>query len=219
MDRLEYSTTLQMISNRIHNNRNYRLYEESENSWINYVTTIYLENRNPAFPDRVVFCESGPINTQNYMFANLEIVMNSKTDKYLDQIHKGVLNFNHSNFSKREALVNLAMCNILILDILPTHGIKLQTRDRININNNNQFSTTIRESIQNKLVHNEMNIINNNHTTINCVFAVPPSLFKANFALQIVPENFVVRGNINAGQGHAPSRNALNRLINSVLNV
>jgi hypothetical protein len=215
MNEIEYNNTLQLFSNRIHANQNYQLYIESENNWINYVNSIYLENRNAALPDRVVFCESGPINIQNYMFSNLEFVMNSKTDKYLDQIHKGVLNVNHSNFSKREALVNLSMSNVLILDILPTHGIKLVTRERNWVNNN--YRITLAQIIQDKLLNNDLGIFNQNYTNINCVFAVPPSLFTADFARQIVPENFIVRGNINAGQGHAPSRNALNRLINENL--
>lgn len=211
MNELEYTSILQNISNRIHSKRNYQLYIESENYWINYVTSIYLENRNQGLPERVVFCESGPMNTQNYMFSNLENLLNSKTDKYLDQIYKGVFNVNNTNISKFEALVHLASNNVLILDILPTHGIKLQSKERKWITRN--YSNTLKQIIQAKLLHNDLKIINQNHTKINCVFAVPPTLFTTNFAQQIVPENFIVRGNINTGQGHAPSRNALNTLI------
>jgi hypothetical protein len=124
------------------------------------------------------------------MFSNLENLLNSKTDKYLDQIYKGVFNVNNTNITKFEALVNLASNNVLILDILPTHGIKLQSKERKWITNN--YSNSLNQIIQAKLIHNDIEIVNQNHANINCVFAVPPSLFTTNFAQQIIPENFIV---------------------------
>lgn len=213
MTEIEYNESLHNISNRIARLGNYELYCNSELDWVNYINNIFFPNRNPNLQTRIIVCESGPENIANYMFGQnfLNNVINARTDRYLQQIYSGVFPHVNNNAlpTRRNALIELAQQNVLILDILPTHGIKLKPNERRRIAENVTLGIYQIEKIL------DLEFITN--IPLNYVFAVPPSLYLHNNLQNLLPNNFIERENINIGQGHAPSRYALQRLINNNL--
>lgn len=209
----KYNTSLNNISNRIAVLGNYELYSTLEADWSNYFEHIFTPNRNPELQIRIITCESGPENIDNYMFSRdfLNNIIIANTDKYLQQIYTGVFpNVNNNALpTRRNALIELAQQNVLILDILPSHGIKLKTKERRRIAESVTLGIYQIEKILN------LEFIPN--ITVNYVFAVPPSLYLHNNLQNLLPNNFIERGNLNIGQGHAPSRYALQNLINNQL--
>jgi len=208
----QYANSLNNISPRIGGLANYGSYFQFENDWIDYYNNIFQHNFHPNLQIRLIVCESCPNGNYpnaNYIFdANcLANIVNCKRDKYLQQIYNGVfprVAINHLP-TKMQALVDLSQENILILDLLPTHGITLSTNDRINININPIGCCDINKILQ---------LPNIQNLDFNYVFAVPPTLYAINFLINHLPQNFVEWGNLNIGQGHCPSRNALNAIIN-----
>lgn len=209
----EYNTSLNNISNRISFLGNYIVYSTLEAEWSYYFEHIFIPNRNPELQTRIIACESGPENIDNYMFSRdfLNNIIVANTDKYLQQIYTGVFPHVNNNAlpTRRNALIELAQQNVLILDILPTHGIKLKPKERRRIAENVTLGIYQIEKIL------DLEFITN--IPLNYVFAVPPSLYLHNNLQNLLPNNFIERGNINIGQGHAPSRYALQRLINNNL--
>jgi hypothetical protein len=205
-----YNIALNAISPRIAGLGNFHNYITLEDDWDFYYKNIFLPYYNENNQLRLIFCESSPENSANYMFlsASLEDIITTENDKYLQQIYNGV--FPHvctkSLPTRRNALIQLAQQNILILDLLPTHGIKLETRERIIIN----------VSPKKIIIIDLAKILGLPFipkVDLNYVFAVPPSSYTLNFIRHLLPSNFNDRGNINIGQGHAPSRKALEALI------
>jgi hypothetical protein len=213
MERNEYNTSLNNISNRIAVLGNHELYSILEADWSDYFEHIFRPNRNPELQIRIITCESGPENIDNYMFSSvfLDNIIVANTDKYLQQIYTGVFPHVNNNAlpTRRNALIELAQQNVVILDILPTHGIKLNPTERRRIAENVTLGIYQIEKIL------DLEFIPN--ITLNYVFAVPPSLYLNNNLQNLLPDNFIERGNINIGQGHAPSRYALQNLIDNNL--
>ena len=205
-----YNLALSSISPRIAGLGNYAHYNDSEMDWENYKNNIYLPNYNPEKQTRIIFCESAPKKMSNYMFLHdsLHEIISVKNDKYLQQIYNGVFGLVKTKDlpTRRNALIQLAQQNVLILDILPTHRIKLNTNER-RIVNVSPFKNLILDLPKILGLPNIPNI------DLNYVFAVPPTLHTLNFIQYLLPANFIDRGNLNIGQGHAPSRHELERLI------
>jgi hypothetical protein len=205
-----YNNALNAISPRIAGIGNYHNYTPLEDDWNYYYNNIFLPNSNVNNQLRLIFCESGPENEANYMFLgdSLDEIITTKNDKYLQQIYNGV--FPHVNTedlpTRRNALIQLAQQNVLILDLLPTHGIILETVERtiINTSPNKNIIIDLPKIIGLPFITN---------LDLNYVFAVPPSLYALNFIQHLLPANFIDRGNLNIGQGRVPSRNALEALI------
>jgi hypothetical protein len=211
MNEVQYNSLLATISNRVYKKRNHETYLEFEENWKYYYDEIYKKYYSPKEQLRLIICESGPENLNNYMFSEhlLDQLLTIENDKYLQQIFTGVFpNFSNNNLpTRRNALIELAKKNILILDLLPTHGIKLTSDERRNINKKiNVFPI-------NKIT----SLLFIRGVKLNYVFAVPPTLYTQNLLSNLLDNNFVERGNINIGQGHCPSRNALSSLIKNKL--
>lgn len=206
----DYNIALSTISTRIAGLGTYANYNASEMDWENYRDNIYLPNYNPEKQTRIIFCESGPETLANYMFLSdsLDKIITAKNDKYLQQIYNGVFPLVKTKDlpTRRNALIQLAEQNVLILDILPTHRIKLNTNER-RIINALPFKNLILD------LPKILGIAYIPNADLNYVFAVPLSLYALNFIQYLLPANFIDRGNLNIGQGHAPSRYELERLI------
>ena len=140
----QYDNFMTLVSNRVYNLRNYASYICFENAWLNYLNNIFLPFSNQNLPPRIFIAESAPNgiyrNNKNYIFHlnTLNNNVNEKSDMYLYRYYRGVFpNFTPDQtrlISKHQALIDLAAQNILILDLLPTHGIKLKENDRTTIN-------------------------------------------------------------------------------------
>ena len=208
-----YNNVLNIISSRIYKIKNYSDYCLFELDWEYYYKNIFQINCNKNKPYRLIFCESGPFGNypnRNYMFDNISLTyqLDSANDKYLMQIYKGVNQGNYIVPTKLEALIYLSTQNILILDILPTHGIKLNTSER--------------RSFVNASMNNNINLydlgkfhqlLNLNVQITNYLFAVPPTLYYINLLTPILNSTSANFGNVNIGQGHCPSKNELARKI------
>lgn len=209
-----YNIALNAISPRIAGLGNFHNYITLEDDWDYYYNDLFLPNYNGNNQLRLIFCESGPENAANYMFLrdSLDEIITTINDKYLQQIYNGVFPLVNAVDlpTRRNALIQLAQQNVLILDLLPTHGIKLETPER----------TIINTSPKKNIILDFCKIIRLPfipNVELNYVFAVPPSLYALNFIQHLLPAKFIDRGNLNIGQGRVPSRNALEALIISHL--
>lgn len=207
MEEVQYNNLLCIISNSVHKNRNFKTYQSFEKNWNYYYDKIYKKYYLTEKQLRLIICESGPENLNNYMFSKhlLDQQLTTENDKYLQQIFTGVFpNISNKNLpTRREALIELAKQNILILDLLPTHGIKLKSKERRKINLN----------ISNFPIIKITNLEYIRGVKLNYVFAVPLTLYSQNLLANLLDDNFIERGNLNIGQGHCPSRNTLSNLI------
>lgn len=213
MNNQQYDNFLAQVSIRVHNLRNFASFNQFENDWLIYYQNIYLPHSNRTLPPRIFIAESAPsgiyINNSNYIFHQnaLNNNVSDSTDMYLYRYYRGVFPNSTPNqtrqLSKRQALINLSNQNILILDLLPTHGIKLETADRVIIKN----------TLLNLVDFSFLNGLNFPNQRIHYVFSVPPSLYTHNFCTPYLNNNFIEYGNVNTGQGHAPSIEEIKRII------
>jgi hypothetical protein len=213
MNNQQYDFFLARISNIVHNLRNFVSFNQFETDWMNYYNNIYIPHSNNARPPRIFIAESAPsgvyVNNSNYIFHQNTLYNNvsDSTDMYLYRYYRGV--FPNSTpietrqKTKLQALIDLSAQNILIIDLLPTHGIKLETKDRININNN----------LLNLVDYYFLNSLNFPNHQIHYAFSVPPSLYTIQFCAPYLNDNFIEFGNVNIGQGHAPSIQAIQQII------
>jgi hypothetical protein len=213
MTNQEYDKFLAEVSTRVYNLRNYRSFFQYENDWLNYYKNIFLPNLDINLPPRIFIAESAPdgiygINP-NYIFSitTLNNYLSYKTDMYLYRYFRGVFpNYTPSQttlLTKKQVLMKLSTQNILIIDLLPTHGIKLQTDDRVAIN----------KKLVSSVDFTFLNNLNFQCHKINYAFSIPPSLYTQNFCAKFLKNNFIEFGNVNTGQGHAPSIAAISQII------
>ena len=196
-------------------------YVQYEEDWIDYYENIYLEHSDLTKPPRIFIAESAPqgaySSNLNYIFhkPSLRTNINCSTDKYLWNYYRGVFRLTTSpmlcGMTKIEALEKLSRKNILILDILPTHGIKLQTSDR-NIIKNNFLSTTPTSGFTLPKIGFLRSMIGKG--VVNLAFSTPPSLYHKDFLITHgLIGNYVDFGNVNTGQGHVPSQKEIVNII------
>lgn len=224
LTREEYRATLRAISNRILGLADFPSYCIYEQEWEYYFQNILLPNLNPRLCKiRIVFMESAPqaaaglAGNPNYIFdtATIGLPIITERDKYIDQLYKGVCYGNYlpivAGISKANALTTLAQQNILLIDILSTHGIKLRTGERRKIVSGYGHYCDIQK------IENVIALIQQ-ATNIPCIdimpnfcFSVPPTTAGEIF-YEVLPAGFVYFGNVNIGQGHAPSRHAVSDL-------
>jgi hypothetical protein len=213
MTRQQYMNLLAQVSNRVFNLRNYQSFNQFHNDWLNYFHNIYIPYSNGNLPPRIFIAESAPdgiynVNA-NYIFKTNTLNNNicSHTDMYLYRYYRGIYPIFTPNqvrlLSKLDVLIQLSQQNILIIDLLPTHGIKLETNERYNIMNN----------LLNLIDYNFLNAFNFPNNNINYAFSVPPSLYSPNMCSNYLNNNFVEYGNVNMGQGHAPSIQAIIQIV------
>ncbi len=118
----------------------YKEYLYYEELWRNYFEEIFLKYNNLKEKPivRLIIMESCPEGIfphPNYLFDNLKQNLDPIRHRYLDQIVKGFSIPNYPVITKEKALIELAKLNVLILDILPCHGMKLDSKiSRKNIN-------------------------------------------------------------------------------------
>jgi hypothetical protein len=212
----DYNDFLSKVSKSVYALRNYSSYEKFENDWSDYYQRIYLKYSNENKPPRIFIAESAPegiyCKNLNYIFhkSKLKTCINDKSDMYLYRYFRGVFpNSTPSQtrkLTKGDALVKLSEENILIVDLLPTHGIKLESNDR----------SKIVSSLLSAIDYSFLKKIAEKFSThnINYAFSVPPSLYKKKmYKKHLNDNNFKEFGNVNTGQGHAPSITAINRII------
>jgi hypothetical protein len=103
--------------------------------WEAYFKGIFLKNFEIKNPIQIVFWESGPgielersqLPHPNYAFYNLAKKL-KKEDSYLAQIYNiscNKANSNIDNATKKDILIEISEKNYLIIDLYPTHAIKL----------------------------------------------------------------------------------------------
>lgn len=213
MTHKEYIYFLNHISKRVGNLNNYNSFINFENDWLNYFKKIYTQYSNNNLPPRIFIAESAPngiypLNT-NYIFHQntLNNKISCKRDMYLYRYFRGVF-INSTpkstqHFSKRAALIELSKENILILDLLPTHGIKLAPSERDYIKNN----------LLNLVDFKRINNLNSPYQKVNYAFSVPPKLYSQNMCAKYLNSKFTEFGNMNTGQGHAPSIRAISQIV------
>lgn len=199
----------------------YKDYVKYEEDWIHYYENIYLANYDKTNPPRIFIAESAPqgaySSNLNYIFhkASLNTNINCSTDKYLWNYYRGVFPLTTSSIlcgmTKLDVLKKLSTHNILILDILPTHGIKLQTSDRKIIKENFLGTTPTSGFTLPKITFLHTIKLD---VTINLAFSTPPSLYDEHFLITHgLIGNYVDFGNVNTGQGHVPSQKEIENII------
>ena len=120
----------------IKNPRPYLEYQNYERLWEVYIKKIVLPKFEKEKPScvRLILCESCPVGKQNpnpnYIFDNLTNPITYPTDIYLDQIWKGIHQKSKlpAKKTKGDALKDLVDHKdgpVVILDILPSHGINM----------------------------------------------------------------------------------------------
>ncbi|MFM7032261.1 MAG: hypothetical protein ACKOX4_07050, partial [Bacteroidota bacterium] len=118
---------------------------------------------------------------------NLHQLINPVKDAYLYRLCRGFMYEMHKEeiqeMSKRDVLIELAKQNVLILNLLPTHGIQLEFNDR--------------KKIMSELLDNLdfRKITNFEYDPTHLLFAVPPNLYNKNLA-QKWGKRFIDFGNI-----------------------
>lgn len=206
----EYNKFLKKVSLRFIAKGDYSSYCKFENDWLTYYEDIFIKNYNPNKPPRIFIAESAPEGSypnKNYLFdkANLTNLISEASDMFLYRYYRGIFSNSSPGFvkklDKRTALVHLAQENILIIDLLPTHGIKLSSSQRISIR---KFIT---ECDFSKL------LIFSKFKSINYCFSIPPSLYIKSMVSSFLGKNFIEFSNVNAGQGHAPSIIAIKNIV------
>ena len=210
---VEYDKFLKNAPKCISKFSDYGSYCNFQNDWEYYYENIYLKNSNSKKPPRIIIAESAPsgsyIKNVNYIFKKslLKKKICDKQDMFLYRYYRGVFpgatRAAVMGITKEEALTHLSIENILILDLLPTHGIKLDTEPR----------KRIREGLLGSLDYSFFYGLGFKELTINYAFSVPPSLYQKNMCEVYLEPNFREFGNINTGQGHAPSIKEIIKII------
>lgn len=214
MNQQDYDAFLKRVSTRVGKLSNYSNYQKFENDWFYYKQNIYDKYANKQKPPRIFIAESAPfgiysLNT-NYIFHvnTLNNIFCPSKDMYLWRYYRGLFSQTTINkvkkLTKLDALIQLAEKNILIFDLLPTHGIKLKSKERQKIKNfliqSADFSPILKFKFPNQ--------------KINYAFSVPPSLHQKGMCTNILQNKFFQEfDNVNSGQGHAPSIIAIEEII------
>jgi hypothetical protein len=200
----EYDKFLKNLPTRISKFSNYKSYCNFQKDWEYYYKNIYCKNHDGTIPPRIFLAESAPSGsyTENtnyiFKFSLLNEVICDKKDMFLYRYYRGV--FPDATpaavmgLTKKKALTQLSKKNILILDILPTHGIKLDTKVR----------SFIKTSLLETLNYDFLKGLDFN-VPVKYAFSVPPSLYQKDMFKDNLKPNFLESGNLNTGQGHAPS--------------
>lgn len=200
----------------------YRDYCNYEKLWQDYFdnTVIPILKIKKLCCVRLVLCESCPKPSNNihphpnYIFNNLTKTIKWPEDMYLHQIYKGVHCKNGfiKNLTKKQALIDLANHEdgpIIIVDLLPTHGIRLTSKNRIKVKLNPAKTLDINKLID--LIKIISKYCPTALFTIKAIFATPPSLAESVIA-STIKASIKVHWDIktaNAGQGHVPSWRAI----------
>jgi hypothetical protein len=203
----EYNALLNKISKRVDSLADYASYMNFEKDWEDYYRRIFTIHHQKDKPVRIFIAESCPDGTYpnpNYIFnaGSIHHIINSKRDMYLTRYFKGIFpRISITSMTKEECLIELAKENILILDLLPTHGIKLFTKDRIKIRTHLLGLLSLHK------------IIPLGGVEIHYAFSVPPSLYTPLMLAGHLGARSVEFGNVNSGQGHAPSITAIRAIV------
>ena len=189
-----YKELLQKISPKAAEQADYSYYLQCETEWWDYFDAIYSKFSNPKLVPRIVITESAPMMGTSppynrYIFdaQNLHQLINPTKDTYLYPLCRGFMYEMHreeiQEMSKRDILIELAKQNVVILNLLPTHGIQLESKDRTKIVNTLLDDLDFRK------------ITNFDYDPTHLLFAVPPSLYNKNLA-QKWGKRFIDFGNI-----------------------
>ncbi len=203
----------------------YNEYVKYEYLWNNYINSIVLPNIFKSKPKciRLIICESCPKPNnnihpyQNFIFNNLGNLFIPSIDKYLDQIWKGISQTKiiPQGKTKSDVLIDLILNpggSVIILDILPSHGINITTenRKRVSISPINCAEIQKINDLVKLLKKNVPNV------QIMVTFATPPTTASNNLKMAIDPycSFYWTQSTINSGQGHKPSWKKLSCFIN-----
>ena len=208
----DYDNFLDSISNRIKKYKNFKSYAKFEKDWTSYFISIFLKKFDKNKPLRIFIAESAPSGhypNANYIFdtATLRSLLDNKRDMYLSRYLKGICPIYKGFITKEDALILLAEENVLIIDLLPTHGIKLKTGERKKIESHISLVGHPISSV----ISTNLKKIKISSTVVNYAFSVPPSLY-AGGMLILKGKDF---GNVNIGQGHAPSIKEIKKIVAS----
>lgn len=200
----------------------YTEYQHYECLWEDYIKTIVIPVIKTKKPScvRLILCESCPAGKQNpnpnYIFANLTNPITCPTDIYLDQIWKGIHQKNQmpTNLTKLDALKNLVDHKdgpVVILDILPSHGIDMANY-RKKVDKNPQLTVDI-DKIRLLITDIQKYCPK---IKILATFATPPDTTKSlNVPYAIDPSFKWFLPTINAGQGQKPSWKTLSNYVDN----
>ena len=197
------------VARRIARLANFHNYLNYENDWIDYYENIFQTNMVETNQIRLFIAESAPSGVypnRNYAFdsASRGLLLDPSKDKYLWNYFRGAFPRRTTKISKENALIMLSKENFLIIDLLPTHGIKLETKERKLLNADPRRFADIAKI---------KGLPNHKGIDFNYVFSVPPSSYTSGFLAGLLPSNYKEYGNVNTGQGHAPSQLAIQNII------
>ena len=149
------------------------------NNYVNRIFNKYI-NSLKAQPEKIIlfFLESCPSNMQNYIFDNLQASVTSKS--YLNRICTG-FGINPNNLNKQDCLELLLKYKtnkgenipVVLIDLFPFHGIKLNTNTRKKICQNISNPNVLKDA----LFHINNFISRLNNPNILCIFGVPPTIW------------------------------------------
>jgi len=105
--------------------------------WESYFEGIFLKHFDKKNPIQLVFWESGPeielersqLPHPNYAFYGLHKTIHGTKDKYLKTIYN-ITGGKFQKKTKRKILEELSAKNYLIIDLYPTHAIKISGKNR-----------------------------------------------------------------------------------------
>ncbi len=146
----------------------YHYYES--NWWLYYFESIFLKNFNSKCDIKLCFLEScpggKPFPHPNYIFDSNRSseFLDGNKDNYLLNILKAFkVSLNNKN-SLEVVLKSLAQQNVLIIDIYPTHGMTISSR---NENREKYFNHFFNSYTQDKLIDISSKIFSVSKTSVN----------------------------------------------------
>jgi len=156
IDESEYLTILKKISKKVLEKANYAFYKQCEEEWWDYYNEIYIPYSNPTIRHQLILSEAAycieipkklnlyPLHKENLdkllvpsshktlMTSNeLQRPPNIFLMKICKKVGLEMSQYDLKVFKNRDALIELAEKNVLIINTLPTHGILLEQSERM----------------------------------------------------------------------------------------
>lgn len=235
----EYTNFIENLSrnfNNLHIDVAYNDYVNYEELWQNYiVNSANLLTNSGVSKIGLIAMESAPGSVNhphpNYIFHQTNQLIGTNGDSYLKNIFNGAHlqpGLYHNGLTKQQCLDSLLLISdfqgelrpVILFDLLPTHGITLDTNMRSAIAN--RLFPEVEIEINYKIDFIQTNLLNPlgiNWSNINFNYACPPTTINPPSFITGHLINYINGININPtsintiGNGIAPSQNELRNYI------
>lgn len=166
------------LNNDLPISKNFANYQFYEDKWNAYFNNVFIPNIGKSEILRLIIMESCPegnFPNPNYIFDDLHNILSPTSHKYLHQTFKGFYpSVATQNLTKVDALIQLSNQNVLLIDILPSHGFKLESRPhRCNVSID---SINCCDYLKVNDRVNYIKKLNNNPIEVRTVFSMGPSV-------------------------------------------